>query len=107
MTHKNWQGFTPGVWQDEINVRDFIQKNYTPYEGDSSFLVESTNKTKKLWEEVLNLYKKEADNIRENTNELLATAIKRVDQINKERERQIKEMGTKASTNADEETVSN
>ena len=52
-------------------------------------------------------YKKEADNIRENTNELLATAIKRVDQINKERERQIKEMGTKASTNADEETVSN
>lgn len=52
-------------------------------------------------------YKKEADNIRENTNELLATAIKRVDQINKERERQIKEMGTKASTNAEEETVSN
>ena len=33
-----WDSFTPGVWQKEINVRDFIQKNYTPYEGDESFL---------------------------------------------------------------------
>jgi len=61
MQFEEWKGFKEGDWQTDINVRDFIQKNYTPYEGDSSFLVESTNKTKKLWEEVLNLYKKEAD----------------------------------------------
>ena len=38
MKHNNWQGFKGGAWQDEINVRDFIQQNYKPYEGDSSFL---------------------------------------------------------------------
>ena len=53
--------FVPGKWQSEINVRDFIQHNYTPYEGDSSFLAGPTEKTKKLWDEVLDLYKKEHD----------------------------------------------
>jgi formate C-acetyltransferase len=44
-----WQGFKPGFWQREINVRDFIQQNYEPYEGDQSFLVPATERTKKLW----------------------------------------------------------
>ena len=56
-----WKGFEKGEWQDEINVRDFIQRNYTPYEGDSSFLKGPTDKTKKLWDEVLELYKKEKE----------------------------------------------
>ena len=61
MKFDQWDGFALGDWQDEINVRDFIQKNYTPYEGDSSFLTGTTEKTKKLWDEVLELYKKEHD----------------------------------------------
>ena len=61
MKFEQWNGFTLGDWQDEINVREFIQKNYTPYEGDSSFLAGATEKTKKLWDEVLKLYQKEHD----------------------------------------------
>ena len=55
-------GFKEGKWDKYIDVRDFIQNNYTPYEGDSSFLKGATDKTKKLWEEVLELYKKEREN---------------------------------------------
>lgn len=54
--------FVGGKWQQEINVRDFIQKNYTPYEGDSSFLAEATDATKKLWQECCDLLKQERDN---------------------------------------------
>ena len=61
MKFEQWKGFEQGDWQSEINVRDFIQHNYTPYEGDSSFLAGPTEKTKKLWDEVLDLYKKEHD----------------------------------------------
>ena len=61
MNFDAWKGFEKGEWQDEINVRDFIQRNYTPYEGDSSFLKGPTDKTKKLWDEVLELYKKEKE----------------------------------------------
>ena len=61
MKFDQWNGFNLGDWQDEINVRDFIQKNYTPYEGDASFLANATPKTQKLWDEVLVLYKKEHD----------------------------------------------
>ena len=46
MEHKNWNGFVGGVWQNEINVRDFIQKNYAEYKGDHSFLAEATERTK-------------------------------------------------------------
>ena len=46
---EQWKGFAPGVWQDEINVRNFIQKNYTQYTGDDSFLQPPTEKTKKVW----------------------------------------------------------
>lgn len=63
MKFEQWNGFSKGDWQNEINVRDFIQKNYTPYEGDASFLAEATKKTKKLWDEVLNLYKKEHESL--------------------------------------------
>ena len=54
--------FKGGKWQKEINVRDFIQRNYTPYDGDSSFLTDPTNATKKLWEECCDLFKKEREN---------------------------------------------
>ena len=63
MDFKQWEGFNKaGEWTKEIDVRDFIQNNYTPYEGDSKFLAGPTEKTKKLWDEVLELYKKEREN---------------------------------------------
>ncbi len=63
MEFKQWNDFNKtGEWTKEINVRDFIQNNYSPYEGDSKFLASPTEKTKKLWAEVLELYKKERDN---------------------------------------------
>ncbi len=61
MKFEQWKDFESGSWEQEINVRDFIQKNYTPYEGDSSFLANATDKTNKLWNEVLDLYKKERE----------------------------------------------
>ena len=63
MDFKQWDGFNKaGEWTKEIDVRGFIQANYTPYEGDSRFLKGPTEKTKKLWDEVLELYKKEREN---------------------------------------------
>ncbi len=62
MKFDEWDSFVEGNWQNEIDVRDFIQKNYTPYEGDESFLADATEKTKKLWNIILDLYKKEKDN---------------------------------------------
>lgn len=62
MQYKGWEGFVPGKWsEDEVDVRDFIQRNYTPYEGDSSFLAPPTEATKKLWDIVLDLSKKERE----------------------------------------------
>ncbi|MGN1373074.1 MAG: formate C-acetyltransferase [Candidatus Coproplasma sp.] len=62
MQFEQWEGFTPGKWsEDEVNVRDFIQHNYTPYEGDGSFLADATEATKKLWAEVMELTKKERE----------------------------------------------
>lgn len=61
MDFEQWKGFEKGEWKRLIDVRSFIQKNYTPYVGDSSFLTGTTEKTKKLWDEVLELYKKEHD----------------------------------------------
>ena len=61
MDFEQWKGFEKGEWKRQIDVRSFIQKNYTPYVGDSSFLTGTTEKTKKLWDEVLELYKKEHD----------------------------------------------
>ena len=59
MEYMGWEGFTPGKWQEEIDVRDFIQRNYTPYEGDSTFLAPATENTLKLWDIVLDLSEKE------------------------------------------------
>ena len=56
-----WEGFKEGIWTGEVDVRDFIQKNYTPYEGDESFLVGPTERTKELWGEVLDLLLKERE----------------------------------------------
>ena len=57
MELKNLQsGFNGNIWQTEINVRDFIQNNYTPYEGDESFLVPSTEKTRKVWDKLTELF---------------------------------------------------
>ena len=56
-----WEGFNGGAWQKEVNVRDFIQKNYTPYDGDESFLAGPTEATKELWKETLELQKKERE----------------------------------------------
>ena len=58
---QEWNGFKKGVWETEINVRDFIQKNYTPYDGDDSFLAGPTKATSELWEQVLDLSKKERE----------------------------------------------
>ena len=61
MDFEQWKGFEKGEWKRKIDVRNFIQKNYTPYEGNATFLTGTTEKTKKLWDEVLELYKKEHD----------------------------------------------
>ena len=59
MEHKNWNGFKTGVWQDEINVRDFIQQNYKAYEGDDSFLAGATERTNEMMKKVNSLFKLE------------------------------------------------
>ena len=46
---EQWEGFEGRIWKEEVNVRDFIQKNYTPYDGDESFLAGPTEATDKLW----------------------------------------------------------
>lgn len=59
---KEWEGFTTGRWSNtSVNVRDFIKKNYTPYDGDESFLEGPTEATKKLWEQILDLSKQERE----------------------------------------------
>ncbi len=62
MNFDAWKNFNKGKWQEEIDVRNFIQLNYTPYEGTDEFLQGPTESTKKLWDKVLKLYKKEKDN---------------------------------------------
>jgi formate C-acetyltransferase len=55
-TNPAWDGFTEGFWQKEINVRDFIQQNYTPYDGDESFLAPATARTKNVWKQLNELF---------------------------------------------------
>lgn len=62
MNNTAWKNFKAGKWSKEIDVRSFIQLNYTPYEGDESFLVEATENTKALMDEMMALSKKERDN---------------------------------------------
>lgn len=54
-----WRDFNGGAWENEVNVRDFIQRNYKPYDGDSSFLEGPTEDTTALWQDVLELSKQE------------------------------------------------
>ena len=58
---KEWESFQGGIWEKEINVRDFIQKNYTPYDGDESFLQGATQATQDLWQQVMELTKQERE----------------------------------------------
>jgi hypothetical protein len=51
-----WDGFSGGLWQSEVNVRDFIQVNYTPYDGDESFLKPATARTQKVWKKLTDLF---------------------------------------------------
>ena len=59
--HKVWDGFKGNVWKREIDVRDFIQNNYTPYTGNESFLTPSTEKTKKIWNHLTEMFKIEIE----------------------------------------------
>ena len=54
-----WEGFNIGLWQNGIDVRDFIQQNYTPYEGDESFLAPATERTTNLWAKLNELFLEE------------------------------------------------
>ena len=56
-----WEGFVGGTWQREVNLRDFIQKNYTPYDGGEEFLAGPTQNTKDLWAQVMDLAKQERE----------------------------------------------
>lgn len=58
---EEWRGFKSGVWEREINTRDFIQKNFSAYEGDESFLAGPTKATKELWEQVMELSQQELE----------------------------------------------
>ncbi|MEG1134309.1 MAG: formate C-acetyltransferase [Cellulosilyticaceae bacterium] len=58
---KQWEGFTTGEWTKDVDVRSFIQLNYTPYEGDDTFLAGATERTTKLWDDVMVLMKKELE----------------------------------------------
>ena len=62
MKQQEWNGFVPGVWEDEIDVRGFIQKNYTPYEGDGSFLSGPTQRTREVREKFEDLLRQEREN---------------------------------------------
>ena len=59
-----WRGFLGSKWTDEVNVRDFIQNNYTQYDGDESFLAAPTSATHLLWERLQKLQKEEQERIR-------------------------------------------
>lgn len=60
--YEQWNGFNAGLWNDRVDVRDFIQNNYTPYDGDESFLAEPTEATNKLWNRLQELQKQERAN---------------------------------------------
>src|SRR6187549_212822 len=56
---KAWRGFEPGLWQRDVNVRWFIQRNYTPYDGDAKFLAPATERTKGIWKKLEALFVEE------------------------------------------------
>jgi formate C-acetyltransferase len=58
-TKEAWRGFKPGLWQRDINVRWFLQQNYTPYDGDDKFLAPATERTKRIWKKLQDLFVEE------------------------------------------------
>ena len=56
-----WRGLTPGPWTDRVDVRDFIQRNYTPCEGDAAFLAPATERTRNLWAQLGALFEQECE----------------------------------------------
>ena len=62
LSNQQWNGFAGNLWREEINVRDFIQKNYKPFDGDESFLADPTDATNKLWAKLQELQKEERQN---------------------------------------------
>ena len=68
-----WRGFAPGAWQSRVNVREFIQRNYTPYEGDGAFLQGATERTKGMWKTLQPLL---AEGAREGHPRRLAGAVR-------------------------------
>jgi formate C-acetyltransferase len=58
-TGEAWKGFRPGLWQKRIDVRDFIQQNYEPYDGDGAFLAPATARTKRIWEKLTAMFPEE------------------------------------------------
>jgi len=58
-TKEAWRGFKPGLWQRDINVRWFLQNNYTPYDGDDSFLAPATERTKAIWKKLTDMFPEE------------------------------------------------
>src|SRR6516225_11956540 len=58
-TKEAWRGFKPGLWQRDINVRWFLQQNYTPYDGDDSFLAPATDRTKRIWKKLTDMFPEE------------------------------------------------
>src|SRR6476469_7888575 len=58
-TKEAWRGFKPGLWQRDVSVRWFLQQNYTPYEGDDTFLAPATDRTKALWKRLEALFVEE------------------------------------------------
>lgn len=59
MANQGWEGFKGKKWRDDVDVRDFVQENYTPYDGDEAFLAGPTEATDKLWGELQKLQKEE------------------------------------------------
>ena len=85
-----WRSFRGGAWESEVNVRDFIQKNYTPYDGDESFLSGPTQDTKDLWNQVLELSKaeREAGGVLDMDTKVVSTILSHgPGYLNKEKER--------------------
>jgi formate C-acetyltransferase len=58
-TKEAWRGFKSGLWQRDVNVRWFLQQNYTPYEGDGSFLTPATDRTKAVWKKLTDMFVEE------------------------------------------------
>ena len=59
--YEQWEGFKGRLWKDDVDVRDFIQNNYKPYNGDDTFLVPSSEKTKKVWNKLTEMFKVERE----------------------------------------------